>query len=361
MNPKLAKGVFLQFSSIVGAGIFTLPYLFYHSNYFYSVLFLFFVAIITIILKVFYIDVVLHTKGDHQLSGYAEIHLGRFFKTLSSIGLLLIALGGLLAYLKLASIFLNSLFTFLTPITGVIIFLSILSTFNFLHIKPSDKLSEIIPLTTLALIVVIFIVSFKFPSPVTVVSALPATSMLGVLIFSLSGFTIIPEIEELFRTTPGKKRLVYQSSIIGALLAVLIYILFTYAIIRINHGSLSADTITGLITSYPLLSKILAVLGLTIVFKASLNMTLIIKELFYRDFKIPQERAYFYANLMPFSVFLFLAIPVVSIISITGTVSIALTAILICLMRLRIKHNLSIDILSFVIIMVFVLGLITLK
>ncbi len=359
MNPKLVKAIFLQFSGIVGAGIFTLPYLFYHSNFIFSVFLLSTIAVITIILNIFYIEIILKTPGDHQLSGYAEIYLGKFFKVVSSLSIFLIAFGALLVYMKLASVFLAVIFPFLSGILGIIFFLLIFTVTNFLHLKPSGKFFEALPFLIFISIILIFFFSLKFPSSTLISFSAPSISFLGIIIFTISGFTIIPEIEELLRSTYHKKEYLIKSSIIGTLISVLVYTLFTYSIIKINGSSVSPDTISGLVASHPLVAKSLALLGLVIIFKAGLNMILIIKEVFYRDFSISQKKSYLLSSLIPFSIFLFLSVSFLSIISVTGAVSVALSAIIICLMRLKISHSILVDVFIFLIIFTFVVGLLS--
>lgn len=74
MLSKLHKAIFLQFSGILGAGIFVLPYLYHHTDPLLAYSLLFLLVLVVALANFFYIDVILATKGDHQLSGYAQIH-----------------------------------------------------------------------------------------------------------------------------------------------------------------------------------------------------------------------------------------------------------------------------------------------
>jgi len=339
MNPKLIKGIFLQFSAIVGAGIFALPYLFYHSNFNSSIFFLICFTLVTGILNYFYIDVILHTSGDHQFSGYIQKHLGDKFKIWGLISIFLISCGAIFAYLKLAGIFLTILIPSLSPLLAILIFLFILTLVNLLRLKPSGIYFEILPLITLILILFIFYNSFYFSNPINNNIFSFNLDFFGVLIFSLSGFTVIPEIEELFRGSSNKKSLLKISSTIGLILASIIYIIFTYSIIKISGLKLSPDAVSGIIHSYPFLGKILAVLGLIVIFKASLNYILVLKEIFYRDLNFKKNTSYTLSFLIPFAVLFLLKVSFVNIISLTGSIAIGLSYIFICLMRFKLPHN----------------------
>lgn len=354
---KIFKAIFLQFSGILGAGIFALPYLFYHSNFTFATIILVFIAIFTAILNLIYIDIILHTQGDHQLSGYAQIHLGSKSKFLSVLNLLFLGFGGLLAYLKLSSIFLPLIIPNISPILAAVIFIFFLGVFHFSQIKFCRFIFQILPVISLLIIIFLFFFSFNLPSqPLNVFE--PSLLCFGGIIFALSGFTIIPEVEETLRPNSNKKNLLKISSLLGLIIAVIVYLAFSYSVIRISGSFLTPDSIAGVFKTYPFIGKILVVFGLTAIFKASLNFLLIFKEIFYRDFKINEKLSYKLSFIIPFLTLIFINISFIKIISIVGTISVFLSSLLICLIRLKLPHTWFTNILVFLILIILIFGLI---
>jgi len=357
MNSKFFKAIFLQLSGILGAGIFALPFLFYNSNFIFATGILIFVAIFMAILNLFYTDIILHTSGDHQLSGYAQIYLGPKSKFLSVANLLFLGFGGILAYIKLASIFLLQIFPSLSTFTVSILFIFLLGVFHLSKTKFCKAIFQILPVISLIIIIFLYFLSFNFPTPTLNFNS-PNLLCFGGIIFALAGFTIIPEVEEILRFSKNKKNLLKLSSLIGLVLAAVIYLLFSYGIIRISAFNISVDSVAGIIGVYPFIGKILIVLGLMIIFKASLNFLLIFKEVFYRDFKLPEKTSYNLSFLVPFLTLFFINVSFIKIISLAGAISVFLSALLICLIRLKLPCNWLTRVLIFIVLIIFIFGLI---
>lgn len=351
------KAIFLQFSGILGAGIFALPYLFYYSNFTFATVVLVFVAVFMAILNLFYIDIILHTTGDHQLSGYAQIYLGSKSKFLSVLNLLFLGFGGILAYLKLASIVLPLVFPSISQFWAAIIFLLFLGIFHLGQIRICKFIFQILPIISLLLILFLFFFSFNFPQGNLDVLN-PNLLCFGGIIFALAGFTIIPEVEETLRFSHNKKILLKLSSLIGLVLATLVYFLFAYGIIRMSNFHPSVDSIAGVLQVYPNIGKVLAILALITVFKASLNLLLVFKEVFYRDFKMPLQMSYDFSFLISFLTLFFINVSFIKIISLVGAISVFLSALLICLIRLKLPHTWFTNLLVYIVLVILIFGLI---
>ncbi len=96
--------------TIVGAGIFALPYVFSRAGLFWG-LFHFFVAfIIVFFLHLWYGEVTYYTRGKHRIAGYTEIFLGKRAKFLAFLTTIGSYYGSLLIYGILGGIFLSNIF-----------------------------------------------------------------------------------------------------------------------------------------------------------------------------------------------------------------------------------------------------------
>lgn len=335
---KFFKAVFQQFSGIVGAGIFALPFIFYYSNFYLAVVLVIAVALVMFILNSFYATIICHTSQDHQLPGYAQKYLGSKAKFISLFGLLFSCFGILLAYVKLAATFIHLSFPqiqFTTAAISSIILISLLhiSKFNF-----SKKIIQFLPVINIIIIVYIFF-SSKFFTSINFNQVSPNIIYFGGIIFALNGFTIIPEVEETLRSLKNKKILLRLASSLGLGLAVIIYLLFTYSVIRIGGGSVSSDAVSHIFSQHPLSGYLLIFFGITTILRSSLNFLLIIKEIFFRDLNISSPISYFISIIFFFSTLLLINLPFIKVISFVGLISTFISASIICIIRLKISKN----------------------
>ena len=329
MNLKFIRSVFLQFSTIVGAGIFTLPYLFYSSNYYFAVIGLIIIALITVIINLFYIDIVNATATPHQLSGYAQIYLGRRFKILAAFNLLLICIGSIFAYNYLASHFLTVFFPTLNFRLISFLFLFLVMIIYLISKKKPLTLFDFFPVLVIFISLLLFSLSLDFPIPSLNLRS-PNLAFVGATIFALSGFTIIPELE---------KRYLFNASTIGLFLATLLYVIFTYAVITLSGSFLSADTISGINHASPLLASIVAIFGILITFKGSLNMLAVFYDIFHRDFNLHSSISTLLTLFISFVTVAILKLTLSDTISLLGSITVSTAILIICFIRLKLPQT----------------------
>ena len=356
MKNKFLRAVLLQFSTIMGAGIFALPYFLYYSNFKMAIVGLLIIATIIATVNTFYVEIICQTKGDHQLSGYAQKYLGKKFKYLALVSLIISGIGALLAYLKLGSNFLQILFE-TKSLTSILIFLSLIFFGHLVKIGKVKNFLEYLPF--LSVIIVIFLLKKTiFGSFVSIDEQKFNLSFFGISVFALSGFTIIPEMEEIIR---GDKKILdklKKASILGLLLAVLSYIAFSFSIIKLSGVSLSEDSVTGLGQNLPLIAKVVALLGLLITFKGSINFMRVFHEIFYRDLKSSKKVANLMSLALPLVALLLIRVTLGSAMGIIGAGSVVMSTIIICLMKVKIDNRPKTKLFAGIIITIFILGLI---
>ncbi|MBU1130068.1 hypothetical protein KKE45_01985 [Patescibacteria group bacterium] len=360
MPPKFTKAIFLQFSGIVGAGIFSLPFVYQQSNFYTSIFGLLFLTLITALINLLYIDIINATPGDHQLPGYAQIYLGSFFKKLSILNISFASLGATYAFTTLASSFLIILLPNLSLQSASIIFLSFLFLIHLSNNNFSSKLSDIIPIFSLFLPVFFFSFIFQTKLPSIVLNS-PSLAFFGPTIFALSGLSILPEVEEVLRGQKNYRKLFKKASLTGLFLASFLYLIFSYSILKISGSFLTQDLVTGLVKISPFLSKVLALFGLCTTFKASLNFLNVFKEVFYQDLNIKENLARFLPILIPILAIITIKTSFISIISLIGSLSIFLSAIIISLIRLKLPYQNSHRFQILAILATFLLGLLSLN
>jgi amino acid permease len=351
----LLKAAFLQLSGILGAGIFVLPYVFHLSNFTFTLLGLIFLVLIMSQVHLFYCDIIARTPGDHQLAGYAKIYLGPRFQKLALLNIFLLGLGVLYAYIKLASSFITAIAPVISPKSASLVFVFLVGLFHLSRFRVFKNYSQYIPPLAILIILLLFSVALQIPSYPQIPNA-PSLVFFGPLVFALTGFTIIPEVEEILRSSPRKRRNLRLATLAGLLLAAILYLIFAFTIGRLSGPYLSVDSVSGLSGTIPLAAVLLSILGLFLVFEATLNFILVFRETFYRDFQVPRLAS----DLLAFSVFifsyLFLRGPLVEVISLTGAVTIFISALIICLIRLKLNRSPKLFAKSFIILLILFLG-----
>lgn len=333
----------LQFSGILGAGIFVLPYVFFQLPPLLSVIILITLAAVISLANLLYTDIILATPGSHQLAGFAQIYLGPQFRLLSLINLLLVGFGALAAYIKLASGFISLVFPFLPPFVIPSVFLFFLFLIHLSDHSLSSKLFQRLPLISVLLITFLFLSSLLFPLPPALVISSSSSSFdlhnLGAYIFALTGFTIIPEIDQYLRGRRQHRFFLRAATVSGLAAIVAVYLLFIFAVGRISGSSLSQDGISGIFTTSPLLGRFFAAFGAITLFKSSLNFLLVIKETFRRDFNLSPNLSLTLSALVPLTTFILASTSFLNIISLTGAVTVFISLLIICLIRLRLPHT----------------------
>ncbi len=352
------KAVFLIVGTVIGAGIFVLPYSFWRSGFWFSFLGLAVLTLATLAINSFYLKVIIRTSGDHQLPGYARIYLGKWGWWVSLLVTLLSCGGALLAYVLLGGNFLALFSGQLTTFWhGLLFFL--LGAFWFLN--GFKTLATIEGYLTILLVILAILIPFLLGRDFRLES-LPSFGgsplfFYGPILFALNGFNIIPEVEETLRR---KRKLLSRVIILGTMIPTLIYFIFGFGILGITGPATTADALTGLIIYSPFVVKLGALMGFLATITSFLVLMAVIKEIFYRDLKIS-------SSLAPPLTVLFALLGVflkmgsfLKIISFTGGIFIGVAGIMICLIFLKSesKTELLTRLVCYLVMVTFFLGIV---
>jgi amino acid permease len=358
MTSTFASAIFLQFVGTVGSGIFVLPYVFYHSNFLFAAIFLVLLGFVSGALNRFYCHIVSSTKGDHQLAGYAEIYLGPRFKYLALLNLILLSFGAMTAYQKLFSSFLSALF----PVVGnysPYIFIGLLGLAIISKFKINRFFSILIPFFILLIPIVLFFYSAIFINHESYsMFQSPSFLFYGATIFALSGLTIVPEIDEtLRRGRPKKHETLALASSIGVALVVITYLLFSYSIVTLSGPSVSINTVSGLLVNSPFFALVISIFGIITTFRASLNFIHVLHELFFRDLGLSESKSVALSFAFPLLTLVAGSIPLLTIISLTGNITIFVSALLVILIRFELPRSFWTEFFAILVLVCLSLGL----
>ncbi len=343
---KEGKNFFFAISiligTIVGAGIFGIPYVIEKSGVIPGLFYFLILGILVTLIHLFFGEIILRTKEQCRLPGLAQRYLGNWGKNLVMISVLVGVSGALLAYLILGGEFLKILISPFFNLSGLqftLIFWLVLSYFIFRGIKviaPAELFTN--SLFFLTIIVILFFCLPKFEVSNIGVFNFPNIFLpFGVILFSLIGWSAIPEICDFLKNRSEKKEI--KKIIISATIIIIIfYLLFILAVIGVAGKNVSQDTLSGLL---PFLGqKIIflgALAGLVTLADSFLILGLYLKNTFIYDFNFSKNLSFLISCGFPLILFLMGFRNFIATIGFVGTIIGVINGIIIILIFKKAK------------------------
>jgi len=321
----------------IGAGVLGIPYVAAKSGFLISSLYIILIGAIVLLVNLYLGEVALRTKGDHQITGYAEKYLGRKGKILAQIATVFGIYSAIIAYL----FGVGSSFSFLffgdfryTLIFGIVfgIIMAGLLCRGVSALKRFEKIGVSIILFLLLAIFVFFFGKVDFENLFTYdfnFVFLP----FGVVLFALMSFHAIPEIKIILKKDVKDLRKVI---FIGTFVSVIFYILFSFVVV----GYMGKNTPEVATLA---LGGIFIILGVFAMFTSYLALGNALIENLEFDEKFGKKKSWFLTSIVPIFIFIFMQFfelfSFTMILSIGGVVSGGLTAIVVLLMVNSAKKN----------------------
>jgi len=323
----------------VGAGFLGIPYVVSKSGFVVGLIHLVLLAAMIILTNLCLSEVMLRTKGMHQIPGYAKLYLGRAAKAIAIFAVLFgiysaliayfIGEGQVLSYVFTGSLEHSMLFSFLF----FIVFASIVF-FGIKALEESETVVMFVVMAFMLAIALVFLPSAKLQN-LSYVSKNPVDWFLpyGVILFAFLSFSALPEVRQ---EVIGKEKVLKKTVVIGTLIPLALYILFTTAILGFA-GKATPEIATIA------LGKIPSILAIFTMFTASIALGTAIKDMFHLDLKLKKAYAFLLATFLPFILYILIVTfrlsDFVKMLDIGGAVSGGLTGIIIVLMLLKARKT----------------------
>ena len=331
MKTSFWKALFVFVGTIIGVGIFAVPWVGYQGGFLLLISYFIVFGIVAIVIHLLFAQVCVGTKERHRLPGYVKLYLGKKWAVWAYISIFVGLFGAQLAYLIVGGDFLAHL---LAPIFGgnVLIYMLVFFTAGvFLIYKDIKSISFTEILINLFFFTLVFLFFLK---------ALPRISAqnftflnpkhiflpYGVVLFSLWGSAIVPEVTEILK---GSKKEIKKVIVLGIVLAALTYIIFSAIVIGVSGSYTSEDALAGLGKSFKDgIIKIGYVFGVITCFTSFLTLGLTLKKTFWYDLKLSEKKSWAFACLLPLSFYLLGFKNFISVISLSGALAIGLEGII---------------------------------
>ena len=342
-NNKYSKNFWLAVFSLVGttigAGIFSLPYVFAKAGFFIG--FVEFIVLVFIVLLIQQMlgEITLRTSGYKRLVGLAFNYLGRYFGNLVAVFALLGGIGTLLVYMVLGG-------KFLSLITSQDVFWSSVVFFIFWFLavlvrpKTFGKTEFYISSLVIFIIILISLFNFRYIN-FNNFRGFDIKNMLlpyGVILFAMTGYTVIPKMEDLLSHEKHKLKKAIRH---GTLIPAAVYLVFVFIILGVSGGLTSPDAIFGFsrVLNSGFIMLVGSVLGLLAVAEAALSYGVYFRETLWYDFKLDKKLAWLLTGVAPLSLFILGARDLISIISIVGALFFGFQAIIILMIHKKAKNS----------------------
>ncbi|MFH1030458.1 MAG: aromatic amino acid transport family protein [bacterium] len=349
-NLKMIHGVSLLVGTIVGVGMFGLPYIAAQVGFLPLVIYLCGGAAIVIAIKLVYGAVIIASDGKKRLPGYVRDYFGKKWSMAALINFLFGLYGSQLVYIIIGGNFLHGLLSPIFPISQFAATLIFFIVGSFLIYRGLESVAEVEFFMLIFLILIIFLFFIISIGNIRIVNFsgynlnkifLPY----GIVFFSLMGVSILPEIKEIFLkgekednySKKGKKD--FQKTIIySVLISLIIYIIFILTVLGVSGKNTSPEAFSGLQSI--LSNKIIYlgyIFGFLTVFTSYLSVGLTIEKSFIYDYGLKHKNAFVLTCLIPFLLFLTQFNNFLAIIGFLGTITFGIDGCIIFTLYFKIK------------------------
>lgn len=347
-------------SLIIGAGMFSLPYLFVKAGILTGIFYLIIFAAVFSAIHLMYAEIIRKTPGEHRFVGFADIYLGRagFWLSLlaTALGLFLV----LTVYLILSSSFFRLIWPTLPIPAAILIFWTMGTVPIFMEIKKMANLEFFLVLGMIFIILTIFVLGVS--SPTFSVSVIPKVNLdsffllYGPALFALSGRSAISSIREYFKKNNIDEQKMNPAIVLGTVLPAVIYLLFILGVIGLSSSpeGVAKDSVSGLVSLPYFMSVAVAILGIFSIWTSYAFLAREAQGILNCDFHINKNISYFLVGVLPLIFYFAGSQDFTRLVSISGGVFLAIESVMVVLIWQKIKNGKRY--LGYPLIVVFALG-----
>ncbi len=282
----------LLVGSIIGAGIFSLPYVFLKSGILTGIIYLSVLGICTFFIHLMYADIIARTsETHHRFPGYAKIYLGERSGQLAGIIVFLANFLTLTVYLILSISFFNLISPQFPLYYKFLIFWLLGSLTIFLKIEKAAFFEILTTSLTIAVIIAVFFAGYFYGLPAVNSSSVSLNDLalpFSPTLFSLLGLGAIPALMVYFREKNLAFNKIKRVLLTSTLIVVIAYILFVIGISRLSTA-VSEDAVSGLIGNIsPAILFFLGIFGVVSLLDSYMSVAFDVEKTMHYEWKLPK-------------------------------------------------------------------------
>ncbi len=364
VNKNFLLAVGLLAGTIIGAGIFALPYIFSQIGILSGLFYLISFAFIYSILHSMYGKVLAVQEGNHQFFYLAHKYFSKGFANFASLAVLVELIFVMLVYLVLAPTFAELVFGGSNSFLHLILFWLFSSVFIFLGLKVLEfaDFAGIISILAIILIVLFTPQAGELTVPAFQKLNLPLFFLpFGPLLFSFAGRPAMHKVIEVYRGTKAKGETagfsLTKTAFWGTLIPAAVYLLFVLGILRLNP-QVSPEALNSLFFLPQYLIVLLGILGLITLWTSYFMIGVNVKDILRLDLKKPFWLNALVVLFTPLILYFLGFKEFLTVLAFTGGLFLALEAFFIITMWRRTFPQSPWRPLSFLLYLVFVVALV---
>jgi len=328
--------------TIIGVGLFGLPYIASQTGF--LVLFIYFVVIGTVIYFVqsIYASVIVASPPRLRIASLMGRYLGQSGKHIMFVVAIITLSGTMLAYLVIGGQFAHEFFGKIFGGSDILYIILFFLVGAFLIFKDRASIAQAESFMILLFVVLVAILGIagigKYDfNQMQKINLAHFFLPYGVVIFSLWGTSIMPEVREMCK---GDNKLFRRILISALIFCAIFYLVFILIVLNLSGGSTTEDAIDGLSLVLPGWVILLAYcFGFLTCFTSFITMGLNLKKIYWFDYKINRHVSWVLASFVPLALYFMGLSDFLQIISLIGGIALGIVGIMIFMSYLKLRKK----------------------
>jgi len=329
--------------SIVGVGVFGLPYAFAQTGLGIGLLELLLIGVLLICLQLMFAEVVIQGNGDHRLVGYVRQFLGKGWGSVAMFAMACSVWGAMTAYMIVGGKFFSFL---LSPIFGgseslyALLVALIAGWLIYCGLGFASKLETTIVVTLIFLFIFIILASIPHIQVMNWFIYRPEHVFVpyGVLLFSMAGLGVVPEMRDVLGQKHERK--LGHAILIGMSVIMVLYIVFATVVFGVTGLQTTQAAFDGLLPVLGVTAEIVAsLLGALTILSIFMIVGIQLKHTFVYDYHVSKKTAWFAVMIVPIVLYLLGVRELIGLIGFVGSVFTGMLGILTVMTYLTLRKS----------------------
>lgn len=324
-------------SLIIGAGMFSLPFVFARSGAITAAIYLIIMAFMMNEVHRSYAEIIEAAGDEERFAGYAGKYLGMAGKTVGGLAVIAGLIISLTIYLTLSASFIHLVFPAVPMSAAVICFWVIGAVLSVAGIRSFAGLDTIFFIGIAAIVGVIVVMGSIF-GDFNAIKLFPTDTIgiflpLAPVLFSLSGRSAISSIKEYFKERRFDEKNFKRAISLGSFFPIIVYAAFVVGVTMLSPEGVAADAVSGMTVMPVILGVLIGVLGFLALITSYVFLGMELRGIFERDLKVPSVIAAISIVSLPIVLYFMGFNNFLWLISLAGGLFLAIESIMVIMMR----------------------------